>query len=60
MTIAIVPETPQKPTKKDWRKTVGMFAESPTFEEAVAAGRAYREADRKATLEQMDAEQEAS
>jgi sulfur carrier protein ThiS len=59
MTITILPESLQGQAKKDWRKTVGMFADDPTFEEAVAAGRAYREADRKATLEQMDAEQEA-
>ncbi len=60
MTITIGPEPPETPVKKDWRRTVGMFANDPTFEAAVAAGRAYREADRKATLEQMDAEQEAS
>jgi hypothetical protein len=36
-----------------------MFADDPTFEEMVAEGRAYREADRKATLEDMDREQAA-
>lgn len=60
MRITILPELLRQPGPRDWLRTVGMFADDPTFEEAVAAGRAYREADRKATLEQVDAEQEAS
>jgi len=60
MMISIVPEPPQAPPEKDWRRTVGMFANDPTFEEFKAECRAIREADRRATLEQLDAEQENS
>jgi hypothetical protein len=60
MIVTIVPEPPQAPPKKDWRRTVGMFADDPTFDEFIAECRAIREADRKATLEQLDAEQEDS
>jgi sulfur carrier protein ThiS len=60
MTITIMPEPSQARPGKDWRRTVGMRTDDLTFEEADAAGRAYREADRKATLEQLDAEQEGS
>jgi len=59
-TIMILPEPDPAPPTKDWRRTVGMFADDPDFEEMVQAGRAIREADRKATLEQLDAEQEGS
>jgi sulfur carrier protein ThiS len=60
MVITLVPEPPQTPAKKDWRRTVGMIADDADFEEWMAACRAIREADRRATLEQMDAEQEGS
>jgi hypothetical protein len=58
MRIAILPEPPQAPPEKDWRSTVGMFKDDPTFDEFIAECRAIREADRRATLEQLDAEQE--
>ena len=29
--------------KKDWRKTVGMFANDPLFDEIVARGKEYRD-----------------
>jgi hypothetical protein len=32
--------------KKDWRKTIGMSANDPVFDEMVELGRQYREADR--------------
>jgi hypothetical protein len=56
MSITVVPEPLPGPGNRTWRDTVGWFADDPTFEEMVAAGRAYREADRKATLEQLDQE----
>ena len=33
-----------KPAKKDWESTVGMFANDPTFDEAMELGRQWREA----------------
>ncbi len=33
-----------KPVKKDWQSTVGMFANDPTFGEAMELGRQWREA----------------
>jgi sulfur carrier protein ThiS len=59
-TITITPEPPQEPPKKDWRRTVGMFADDADFEEFQAQCRAIREADRIATLAELDAEQEGS
>jgi hypothetical protein len=56
--ITILP-APRTPAKLPWRDTVGIFADDPTFEEAVAAERAIREVDRKATLEEMDREEAA-
>jgi len=56
MAITVIPEPLAGPGKRSWLDTVGIFADDPTFEEAVAAGRAYREADRQATLEQLDRE----
>jgi hypothetical protein len=32
---------------KDWRSTVGMFANDPVFDEIVRLGREYREEQRK-------------
>jgi hypothetical protein len=58
MMITIQPEPPQAPREKDWRRTVGMFANDPTFDEFLAECRAIREADRKATLQQLDPELE--
>jgi hypothetical protein len=55
MAITVIPE-PLGQRKRSWLDTVGMFADDPDFAEAVAAGRAYREADRHATLEQLDRE----
>jgi hypothetical protein len=60
MTITIVPEPPQTPRKRTWRDTVGMFADDPTFEEAIAEGRAIREADRRAAREEADRENTCS
>jgi hypothetical protein len=37
-----------------------MFANDPTYDEFVAACRAIREEDRRATLAEMDAEQEGT
>jgi hypothetical protein len=58
--ITISPEPPQAPAGKDWRRTVGMFADDADFDAWMAACRKIREDDRKATLEQLDAEQERS
>ncbi|MGP0064326.1 MAG: hypothetical protein ACLQGP_12090 [Isosphaeraceae bacterium] len=60
MMITIVPEPPQVPPEKDWRRTVGMFQDTPFFRAMIAEGRAIREADREATLAELDAEQEDS
>ena len=57
MSITVLPERRRTSAKGSWRDTVGMFADDPTFEEMVAEGRAIREADRKATLEEMDREE---
>jgi sulfur carrier protein ThiS len=57
VTITILPEPPGTPRRRSWRDTVGMFADDPTFEEAVAAGRAIREADRQAAREEAAREQ---
>jgi sulfur carrier protein ThiS len=56
MVITIVPETSRTRPKRSWQDTIGFFADDPTFEEMVAEGRAIREADRIATLEEMDRE----
>jgi hypothetical protein len=56
MAITIVPEPPPGPRKRSWRDTVGMFADDADFQAMVDAGRAYREADRQAILEQLDRE----
>ena len=46
MTVTIMPEPPQTPAKKDWRKTVGMFADDPTFDRRSSQKcQAIREAD---------------
>ncbi|HZW33314.1 MAG TPA: hypothetical protein VFF52_21530 [Isosphaeraceae bacterium] len=58
MMITIPAQPPQAPPEKDWRSTIGMFADDPTFDEFIAECRAIREADRRATREQLDAEQE--
>jgi hypothetical protein len=34
---------------KDWRSTIGMFADDPFWDEVVEEGRKIREADRKRT-----------
>ena len=31
-----------QPRKKDWRRTVGMFADDPGFEEVIRLGREWR------------------
>lgn len=33
---------PQPVRAKDWRRTVGMFADDPTYDEALRLGRAWR------------------
>jgi hypothetical protein len=58
MAISLIPEPPEAGEKRSWLEAVGMFAVDPTFEEAVAEGRAIREADRRAARE--EAEQEDS
>ena len=35
------------PVKKDWRSTVGKFANDDTFDEAVKLGREYRESQKE-------------
>jgi len=45
--------------QKDWRRTLGMFAGDELMKEINAEGRKIREADRKATLAAMDAEEQA-
>jgi hypothetical protein len=45
--------------QKDWRRTLGMFAGDELMKEIDAEGRKIREADRKATLAAMDAEEQA-
>jgi hypothetical protein len=58
--VTIVPEPPPGPPEKDWRRTVGMFQDTPAFRAMIAEGRAIREADREATLAELDAEPEDS
>lgn len=42
--------------KKDWRRTVGMFAGDDLMKEIDEEGRKIREEDRRATLESLDNE----
>ncbi len=56
MTITLIPEPSEQGHKRSWLEAVGMFADDPTFEEAVAEGRAMREADRRAAREAADQE----
>jgi hypothetical protein len=51
MVVTILP-APRTSPNDAWIETVGMFADDPTFEEGVAEGRAIREADRRAALEE--------
>ena len=57
--ITLLPGIPLSPSNHSRRATVGMFADDHDFDEMVEAGRAIREADRKATLEAMDREDAA-
>ena len=54
MMITILPEPPQAPPEKDWRRTVGMFQDTPAFRAMIAEGRAIREADREAARKQAE------
>ena len=36
-------------SRRDWRSTVGMFADDPVFKEIIQEGRGIREADRRQT-----------
>jgi sulfur carrier protein ThiS len=56
MTITLIPEPSEAGEKRSWLEAVGMFADDPTFGEAVAEGRAIREADRRAAREDADPE----
>jgi hypothetical protein len=60
MAITVTPESPQLPSEGSWRDTIGMFQDTPFFRAMIAEGRAIREADREAALEQLDAEQDGS
>jgi hypothetical protein len=44
--------------RKDWRRTLGMFAGDDLMKEIDAEGRKIRVADRRATLAAIDAEQQ--
>lgn len=37
--------------EKDWRRTVGMFANDPFYEEVIRLGREYREQENQRSLE---------
>ena len=39
------------PRKKDWRRTVGMFANDPEFDEILRLGREWRERENKQEME---------
>jgi sulfur carrier protein ThiS len=54
MMIAILPEPPQAPPKKDWRSTVGTVQDTPAFRAMIEEGRAIREADREAARKQAE------
>lgn len=56
MTVTLIPEPPEAGGKRSWLEAVGLFADDPTFAEAVAEGRAIREADRRAAREDADPE----
>ena len=38
MTITIVPEPPQAPSKPDWRNSVGTMQDTPSFRAMIAEG----------------------
>jgi hypothetical protein len=59
MEVTFLPSPPEATSKRSWRDTVGMFADDPDFQAMVEAGRGIREADRTATLEEMDREEAA-
>ncbi len=40
------------PPKKDWRKTIGMFANDPIMKEIIEEGRKIRERDRELTRDE--------
>jgi len=54
MVVTIVPKPKNAATDDRWRETIGMFADDPTFQEMVDAGRAIREADRKAAQDERE------
>jgi hypothetical protein len=56
MTIVIMPEPAHAPGRRTWLDTVGMFEDDADFQAMVDAGKAYREADRRAALEEGDRE----
>jgi hypothetical protein len=41
--VSTEPHPKNAPTGGSWQDTIGMFRDDPLFEQAVAAGRAYRE-----------------
>jgi hypothetical protein len=51
MVVSITPMIHGPITKHSWRESFGMFKDDPHFQELVDAGRAIREADRKAVTD---------
>ncbi len=58
MIVTLAPSPVQVAPKSSWRNTVGMFPDDADFNAMVEAGRAYREADRQATLEELESDEE--
>jgi len=44
---ALKQKVEQGPSARDWRRSVGIFADDPVFEEMVREGRKYREEQRE-------------
>jgi hypothetical protein len=53
--VQLLARLPPLESSKDWRSTVGMFANDPVMKEIDEAGRKIREADRRKTKRQFAA-----
>lgn len=54
LVVQLMARVPPEPVK-DWRSTIGMFANDPVMKEIQEAGQKIREADRERTRKQFEA-----
>jgi hypothetical protein len=55
LVVQIMAKLPPAEPAKDWRSTIGMFANDPIMKEIQEAGQKIREADRERTRKQFEA-----